>query len=944
MTLEAFIVTHTHWDREWYRPFQAFRYRLVALVEQVLETIERDPAFAGFLLDGQSVILEDVLAIRPDLEPRIRRAVEAGRLWIGPWYILPDEFLVSGEALIRNLLIGIRIARRFGGWMPIGYTPDPFGHIGQLPQILKGLGIEAAVFQRGLDDQPTLLWWEAPDGTRVFTVYLRDGYGNAAWIPEDAEALAAYLRAQALSVAPHTPVPLVLLMNGTDHLFPHPQLSRWLQAAQEHLPDLRLRHASLEDYIRAARTALGERIEGLPVVRGELRSSKRHPVLPGVLSTRIWIKQRNATAQTWLERYAEPLMAFAYGICGLDRRPFLFEAWRLLLQNHFHDSICGTGVDEAHEDMKPRFDHAEQIARLVSREALARLLWPGTVDVPPGWLASDQASLEQTLLIYTPIPGPSRDPVEVTLPALPPGLTYRLLDQEGREIPLFEIEPGVGDREQWEVGPNEWPWFLSRMMWIHVGRYAVKRVWVDVEGQRIWVEWAEASADMDHSMITAIFQVGRRLQELRPVISSPWTVSAAMGGTSRWVFRAPELPGVGVHAYRLRVLPGEPRRISRRALEGPVVENEFFRLEMEPHAGTIVLEDRRSGRRWVGLNRLEDEGDAGDVYNHEPLLEDRRIDQPAEPPRARAWEEGPRGQCLEVTLRYEIPAGLRPDRRGRSMETVSMPVTVRAWLRPGVPRVDIETTVENMALDHRLRVVFPTGIRSETWVTESAFDLVVRPVGLPAVPDDAWVERPTSTVPQQGLAWVEEASGGFLVASHGLPEIEARWGASGAVELALTLLRCVGWLSRDDLRARRGHAGPPLLTPSAQMIGRWTFRYSLIPFEDRWEAIREAHRFLAPPLAVAGPGKPLEQPFIEVEPAAFVLTAIKASEEGEGLIVRGYNAAEEPADVRLTFWRSIREAWRADLGEVPREPLSPEGPRLVIPVRPKEILTVWLLI
>jgi len=271
MQPEAFIVPHTHWDREWYRPFQAFRYRLVDLVEQVLRMIEGDPDFKGFLLDGQSVILEDVLTVRPHLEPRIRQAVEAGRLWIGPWYVLPDEFLVSGEALVRNLQVGIRIARRFGGEMPIGYTPDPFGHVGQLPQILKGFGIEAAVFQRGLDEQPTLLWWEAPDGTRIFTVYLRDGYGNAAWIPEDAEALAAYLKAQALSLAPHTPVPLLLLMNGTDHLFPHPRLTEWLRAAQAHLPDLRLRLASLADYIAAVRTALGQQLGCVPILSGEVR-------------------------------------------------------------------------------------------------------------------------------------------------------------------------------------------------------------------------------------------------------------------------------------------------------------------------------------------------------------------------------------------------------------------------------------------------------------------------------------------------------------------------------------------------------------------------------------------------------------------------------------------------------------------------------------------------
>jgi len=944
MQPEAFIVPHTHWDREWYRPFQAFRYRLVDLVEQVLRMIEGDPDFRGFLLDGQSVILEDVLAVRPDLEPRIRQAVEAGRLWIGPWYVLPDEFLVSGEALVRNLQVGIRIARRFGGEMPIGYTPDPFGHVGQLPQILKGFGIEAAVFQRGLDEQPTLLWWEAPDGTRIFTMYLRNGYGNAAWIPEDAEALAAYLKAQALSLMPHTPVPLLLLMNGTDHLFPHPRLTEWLRAAQAHLPDLRLRLASLADYIAAVRTALGERLSDLPVVRGELRSSRRHPVLPGVLSTRIWIKQRNAAVQTALERYAEPLMAFAHLLCGLDRRAFLFEAWRLLLQNHFHDSICGTGVDAAHEDMRPRFDHAEQIARQVSQESMERLLRPEAAEAPPGWLASDPASMEQTLLVYCPIPGPVRGPVELTLPALPPGLTYCLLDPEGRELPLFQVERGTPDETRWTVSSTEWPGFLNRLLWAYVGPYAAKRVWVDLEGQRIWAEWADASADMDHGMITRVVRVARQLGERQPAITAPWTVSAAMGGASRWAFVLPEGRGVGLQAYRLQIRPGTPRLVTRRPRAEPEIANEFFRLTVDPSDGTLQLEDLRTGRRWRGLNRFEDEGDAGDVYNHELPAEDRRVDRPAAPPRVEAWEEEPFGQCLEVDLPYEIPAGLRPDRRGRSAEMIPLSIAVRAWLRPGVPRVDMEVVVDNRAADHRLRVVFPTGIRSETWVTEGAFDLVVRPVGLRVQADDSWVEQPAPTAPQQGFAFVEDATGGLLVANQGLPEIEARTDAEGQVELVLTLLRCVGWLSRGDLRSRRGHAGPPLPTPAAQMIGRWAFRYSLIPYTDRWEAIREAQRFQAPPLARAGPGRLSERPFLEVEPAAFVLTAVKAPEEGEGLIVRGYNAAEEVVQVRLTFWQPVQAAWRADLMERPQEPLRPERSSLTFRARPKEIVTVRVVL
>jgi alpha-mannosidase/mannosylglycerate hydrolase len=146
---EAHVVSHTHWDREWYRPFENFRFRLVRLVDRLVEILDADPEYRYFMLDGQTIVIEDYLEVRPAAEEALRRHVQSGRLQIGPWYILPDEFLVSGEATIRNMLIGQRVARRFGAAMQIGYIPDTFGHIPQMPQILRGFGLDTAVFWRG---------------------------------------------------------------------------------------------------------------------------------------------------------------------------------------------------------------------------------------------------------------------------------------------------------------------------------------------------------------------------------------------------------------------------------------------------------------------------------------------------------------------------------------------------------------------------------------------------------------------------------------------------------------------------------------------------------------------------------------------------------------------------------------------------------------------------
>ena len=132
------VVSHTHWDREWYLPFQLYRIKLVRLIDRLLAILDSDPAYAYFMLDGQTVVLEDYLEVRPERRADLEGYIRSGRVLAGPWYILPDEFLVGGEAVIRNLLRGHAIARQFGGVMEVGYVPDPFGQISQLPQILRG--------------------------------------------------------------------------------------------------------------------------------------------------------------------------------------------------------------------------------------------------------------------------------------------------------------------------------------------------------------------------------------------------------------------------------------------------------------------------------------------------------------------------------------------------------------------------------------------------------------------------------------------------------------------------------------------------------------------------------------------------------------------------------------------------------------------------------------
>ena len=185
---KIYIVSHTHWDREWYRPYGYFRSKLVYVLDKVLSLLERDEDYKHFLLDGQAIPLEDYLEIKPENRERLADLIASGRLSAGPWYIQPDELAPDGESFIRNLMLGIQITRQFGEPMRVGYLPDSFGHSGQMPHILKGFGIQSAVVMRGVPEQDihsSEFMWEGDNGDALLTVYLPHGYSNAMFMPDN---------------------------------------------------------------------------------------------------------------------------------------------------------------------------------------------------------------------------------------------------------------------------------------------------------------------------------------------------------------------------------------------------------------------------------------------------------------------------------------------------------------------------------------------------------------------------------------------------------------------------------------------------------------------------------------------------------------------------------------------------------------------------------------
>ena len=361
------LVPHTHWDREWYAPFDEFRERLVAMMDTLIEL--GNAGFPHFHLDGQTAMIDDYLAVRPEREADIRRLAGDGRLSAGPWVTQMDEFLVSGESHLRNLERGLARAGELGRALRVGYLPDQFGHIGQMPQILAHEGIDRAVVWRGVPKEidRTQFWWEAPDGSRVLAEYLAFGY-SLGWDIEqqqDPEQLAASLRRKAEHVAPFLASNRMLITVGADHTGPDATLPERLAIADEHLPGMTVRIGSLSDHLDA-RTD-----DGLPSRRGELRSSARAHLLPNVYSARMQQKRERGRVEALVERYAEPLAAvvpgFDWPADELDR------AWTLLLWNGAHDSVCGCSHDQVARDVDARYAEARAIGEAVIARALEGL-------------------------------------------------------------------------------------------------------------------------------------------------------------------------------------------------------------------------------------------------------------------------------------------------------------------------------------------------------------------------------------------------------------------------------------------------------------------------------------------------------------------------------------------------------------------------------------------
>ena len=894
------VVPHTHWDREWYRTRESFRVRLVGLVDRLIELLEANPDFRQFTLDGQTIALRDYLAIRPEARERVARLVAGGRLLIGPWTVLPDEWLVSGEALIRNLRMGLEEAEGLGGAMQVGYVPDQFGHVGQLPQIFVGFGFEHAVLWRGVgsDVDETLFRWRSPDGSELVTAYLARGYGNGANLPRDPAALAARLQAE-IDGLPGAKQGSVLLMNGSDHLEPQPDLPAALAAAAERLPGLSVEIGSLPGYLAHVQREARDR---LPTHRGELRSGLRAPLLAGCASARIAQKRADFENDRLLTRYLEPLSAWLARLGGRADPGLLHAIWQIALENHPHDSICGCSIDAVHAEVDTRFrrvadlagDHLSRIAQSFGSQVVASAGegWPVVVWNPhAAGAAVAQGELE------LPLPGTLGES---------PALVAR--DAKGRSRPVSaEVVRASSVYAEYRL-PARVVASLLRGFPPEFFGDAVCALARRRDGGDEWVEiWLGAAAP-------AGFDWESERESFARTLDADGDLEVGFRPRRMPCLRislADHFPGVGLRSYRLAEAPlgdgsGRP---ARSGGDGSVrLANAFWQLDVSP-AGRVRAVHGPTGLVLDDALRFVDEGDRGDTYSFDPVVGGERVSR-LEAVEVVAQPDAPGGGSVEIRAELSVPVALEESRGARAAQHVALPVRLELRLHDALDRIEVRVEVDNRARDHRLRLHVQAPFDPLRFEVESAFEIVERPLGPP--PDDEGgarpAELPSDACPQRRFATLVGRQVALSVANRGLPEVAGLRSEAGGASLALTLLRAVGWLSRGDLVRRPVHAGPPIETPGAQVPGPSVAELAIFahaPGDP--ERFAAAVRFAEPPLLFAGG---VEEPapladgacLLGIDDPEVAVSAIEPRPGGETWI-RLLNTSAEPRRVRVS-WRA----------------------------------------
>jgi mannosylglycerate hydrolase len=885
------VIPHTHWDREWYLSFDHFRVLLTHLMDDLLDILATNPEYKSFTLDGQTSVLDDYLEIRPDRKELIEKYVREGRLLIGPWYILPDEHLVSGEATIRNLMRGRETAHAFGASMDVGYIPDSFGHIAQMPQILQGFGIDSAIVWRGFGgepgQEPSEYRWIAPSGDHVLMEHLSDvGYSAAYFNSTDLQAAEERFEDFARRVDFRAQSDHRLMLCGGDHHWPYRELPKVLAHLNEkYKGDKVLVHSSITAFMEAMKQGVAGKT--LPEVHGEMRFGYRWAfnVTGGVYSTRIYLKQANAAGQRLLERVLEPLDVITRYHKGRTQSHLIRQGWTYLMQNHPHDSICGCSIDPVHREMETRFEKLQELGKGVERFALMQIKPDREGDggddrqlllFNPSPFDRDQVT-EADVTFYHQKIVVGLNPDVVVDPPLPPVTGFTLVDAQGREVP-YEI---IDHSTDFGIAYHRFDYPSQTL----VERFRVRFV-----------------SGMVPAMGFCALQIVRTDQ--------PKALKAAAQGT------------------------------------GNRISNELITVEVNPD-GSFMITDHTTNQTYGPLGYFEDNGDAGDEYNWSPPLNgDTIYDSRSSANISYHLIEGHYRRGIRVSGTWELPEGVTEDETRRSEARKTLHFETTAWLQTGERFVRFETKVDNTVKDHRFRAVFQTGADTHTHWADVQFGVIPREQQHYDIPDFK-IEVPAAVAPMQRFVCVEDAQKKVCLIADGLPEYELRYNSQGT--LLLTLLRCVAELGRGEIVMRPGgRGGWKNSTPDAQCLGVHRFDYVFMPRSASWSQEIAAINTVAETALLPLRSYRLKTDevsssagYLKISNPAIVLSALKNAEDDRGVIMRWYNPSDQDQSAHVTL-PGKHDVYTTNLEEQAPTALATQVDTLAIELAPYSIQTFLL--
>ncbi len=890
---KAHLITHTHWDREWYLPFERHHMLLIELMDTLLDTLDRDPEFRSFHLDGQTIIIDDYLQVRPQQRERLERYIREGRIIIGPWYILQDEFLTSSEANVRNLLIGHQDAAPYGVISKLGYFPDSFGNMGQAPQLLRQADIDTAVFGRGVkptgfnnmvseadsyESPYSEMFWQGPDGSTVLGILFANWYNNGMEAPVLPEAAKPYWDKKLADAEKFAATPELLFMNGCDHQPVQTDLTQALATARKLFPEVDFVHSSFDEYIAALRASLPS--EKLVTVEGELRSQRTDGwgTLVNTASARIYLKQLNAACQTLLEKGAEPMALFARLAAGKSypHDPLTY-AWKTLMQNHPHDSICGCSVDEVHREMVTRFEKSRHAAQFIIDESMAAIVQ--TVDTSAFEGYGEQAF---PFVVFNTTGWARSSTVTVELE------TDKLYFSERPSIAALTAE-------------------LESMPWVRE-HYAL----VDTQGRELLARAEDAGVHFGYDLPKDKFR-------------QPY-----MARRVRLTFEASAVPAVGYASYAW------VKRAAGRALLAPEassalrvhsngMENEQLAVRILEN-GSLELTDKQTGRTYTNLLVYENCGDLGNEYVFKMPEQEQPLTTRDLQASIRLVENEPYRATFEIVHEWRIPA--RADelfaeekrrlipfterKAQRVEETVPLRIVTSISLEREGKGLLVHARFTNEARDHRLRVLLESGIHAAQHAADSIFEVARRDT----VPAPEWI-NPSNAQHQQTFVSVADEQHGLTVAGIGLHEYEVLQDGRGTI--AVTLLRAVSELGDWGV----------FETPEAQCLGEHEVQFAIYPHAGdvvQSQTYAAAYQFQAPVFRIqtgvhSGSLPPVHR-FLDWNGQALALSAVKMSKEHDDAIIRWYNLDSAGRTLEFTPAFAAAAVYKSDILERRREAVA----------------------